>query len=425
MASSFTWLDYSEEDKRKMTGVIDQFRERDTRDELGIGSVRDGFADLLFPGTNTIQTRAKYFLFVPWIYLELENKKIPSNQFSLKARQIEIDLIKALMNSEDKEGIFGKYAGKNLKRLPSSVYWQGLGQLGIRRFKGNQSQYFQLVDRFYIKHNRNRARVEEGELPGDGERVERNWHGSLPPVPNDFPKNASLALTANEAEYLKECLIQSAHGSLLAFLVNINTSEIRKFLKDTKSVSFPWEHSRYNSFSEEIKKQLEHARYFSEIIWGVSLMYNLMLAEKANSINENQTDRVKDYGVRLQNWWEIVLKRKSSFIEWANPRQPFWEVVRSSHSRVTPATRRFIDSWIDITIKWLDKENLEKLVKDPDVQHLISERERSLKRGQARLHNPRALELWGGAAGIGRLDYRWGNTAQVIVGDILKGLANN
>ena len=35
-------------------------------DELGIGLIRDGFSDLFFPGTSTIQTRAKYFFIVPY-----------------------------------------------------------------------------------------------------------------------------------------------------------------------------------------------------------------------------------------------------------------------------------------------------------------------------------------------------------------------
>lgn len=41
--STFVWLDYSERDRRKMLDVVDLFREHDTRDELGIGSVRDAF----------------------------------------------------------------------------------------------------------------------------------------------------------------------------------------------------------------------------------------------------------------------------------------------------------------------------------------------------------------------------------------------
>ena len=62
--SAFVWLDYSERERRKMLDVVDLFREHDTRDELGIGSVRDAFADMLFPGTSTIMTRARYFLLV-------------------------------------------------------------------------------------------------------------------------------------------------------------------------------------------------------------------------------------------------------------------------------------------------------------------------------------------------------------------------
>jgi hypothetical protein len=62
MVSQFAWLDFSEHERRKALDVIDLFRERDTRDELGIGTVRDALSDVLFPGTSTIQTRARYFL---------------------------------------------------------------------------------------------------------------------------------------------------------------------------------------------------------------------------------------------------------------------------------------------------------------------------------------------------------------------------
>jgi len=44
------------------------FKERGTRDELGLGAVRDNLAEALFPGTSTIQTRLRYMLIVPRIY---------------------------------------------------------------------------------------------------------------------------------------------------------------------------------------------------------------------------------------------------------------------------------------------------------------------------------------------------------------------
>ena len=58
MISSFTWLDYSEQERRKMLDVVDLFKEQNTRDELGIGAIRDALADQFFPGTGTVQTRA-------------------------------------------------------------------------------------------------------------------------------------------------------------------------------------------------------------------------------------------------------------------------------------------------------------------------------------------------------------------------------
>ncbi len=49
LASTFTWLDYSEHDRRQMLDAIKLLGERQTRDELGLGGVRDAFADQLFP----------------------------------------------------------------------------------------------------------------------------------------------------------------------------------------------------------------------------------------------------------------------------------------------------------------------------------------------------------------------------------------
>src|SRR5215210_1967417 len=149
MASSFTWLDYSEHERRKMLDVVHLFQEKDTRDELGIGAVRDAFADLLFPGTSTIQRRARYFLFIPWMYLKLEKGKVPSNSINRRSRDEEIALIKVLVRSDDSSGVIGERARRNLKRLPSNIYWQGLGRWGIRLFPGSQDQYFRSLDSCY------------------------------------------------------------------------------------------------------------------------------------------------------------------------------------------------------------------------------------------------------------------------------------
>ena len=203
MTSSFTWLDYSEHERRKMLDVIELFGERTTRDELGIGGVRDAFADLLFPGTSTIQTSAKYFLFVPWIYLSLEEKRIQSSKVTERARKLEILLAQEL---------------ERLQRLPSSVYWQGLRQWDIRRFSGSQEEYHRSLDLFYERqrrHGMSKSEFEGESADGSGQL---NWH-SVPSMPEDFPTGATLDLTVVEADYLRERILSSCTHSLLAWLV--------------------------------------------------------------------------------------------------------------------------------------------------------------------------------------------------------------
>jgi Family of unknown function (DUF6361) len=216
VASSFAWLDYSEHEKQKMLDVIDLFREKETRDELGIGVVRDAFADMLFPGTSTIQTRARYFLFIPWIYRGLERRRVGSARIAAETRKREVALTRAILGSEDSRGVFGKQAGANLKRLASSVYWQGLGTWGIRTFSGSQDQYHRSLDAFY-KRGDKCQRTDDGE-PIDETTLE-NWHVGLPPEPAGFLESSSLRLSKRDAEYLRERIMASVPDTLLAFLV--------------------------------------------------------------------------------------------------------------------------------------------------------------------------------------------------------------
>ena len=211
MASSFTWMAYAEAERRQVLDVITLFSERDTRDELGIGSVRDSLSDLLFPGTNVIQTRARYFLFISWVYLELERLRVPSRDIELRARKAETALIEPLSHSDDVGGIIGIAAGLRLKRLASNVYWLGLGRWGIRIFPGSQEQYHRSLDRFYAGAHRG-LRNDDGEPLDETGTI--NWHTGLPPIPRNFPERISFRLPRVEAEYLRERLLARAPGTV-------------------------------------------------------------------------------------------------------------------------------------------------------------------------------------------------------------------
>ena len=131
MTSTFTWLDYSEREKRKMLDVIEISLASKKPRRVRNRNCKGRFADLLFPGTSTIQTRARYFLFVPWIYLGLERRKTSADVMA-DLTQHRSKTYRRARGFGRSAGTIGVLARASLKRLPSNVYWQGLGVWGIR-----------------------------------------------------------------------------------------------------------------------------------------------------------------------------------------------------------------------------------------------------------------------------------------------------
>ena len=102
-----------------------------------------------------------------------------------------------LEKNDDKDGIIGLRAGTALKQVPSMSYWSGLERWGIRRRRGTREQWSR-------SHQYDRA-------TDDGERLESVswWHDNLVDPPSDFPYEASLEMSAGEAEYLAERITTS------------------------------------------------------------------------------------------------------------------------------------------------------------------------------------------------------------------------
>ena len=399
--SSFSWLDYSEHDRRRALQVIDEFRERDTVDELGIGSIRDSIADLLFPGTSTIQTRAAYFLFIPWMYQRLEKRKIPSAEVGERARREEIALIEALLASDDLDGIIGKRARRNLRRLPTHIYWMGLGTWGIRLYPGSQDQYHRSLDRFHAGRD-HAPRGDDGE-PMTGGRT-RNWHPALPDPPEGFPREARLALRREDAEFLRERILNKAPGTLLAFMVDHDIPP--------EDADFPWEHSRYAEFPLKNRNELTHARRFSEVMHGAQLLYNLVLADL-----KKDEDGQQYFGERLREWREMLERGAEDYAGW--DREEFWRTAKRGGLRLPHPTKLFVERWWNLVI---DRRELD-VGASREARTMVADRERQLKRGQARVNGGRPLDLWGGDSGSRQLDYRWNAIVRQILTDIQDGRA--
>jgi len=399
MTSSFTWVDFAEDDRRKMAQVIDLFREQDTRDELGLGALRDGFADFFFPGTSTIQTRARYFLFVPWMYRNHEERGTPGAKIVRSARRDEIALIGALADSGEQDGVIGIEKREKLQRLPSSIYWAGLGAWRVRRFPGSQEQYRGAWD--WLLTHRETTRLNDDHEPDDTSSV-RTWDPELPTMPLDFPKGASFMLKHHEAEYLQH-RISELRSTLLSHLINETTP--------AEETQFPWDHPEAANFPEKLKMPLEHARLFSEAMHGAALLYNLMLAEASRN-----AEWISGYRGSFTSWSTFVATRQAVFQRWH--RGEFWAMANSANCRVTARTRRFVDKWLDLVLKSASPESL---IDHGGARELVREREQILKRSRARLGNPHALERWNGSSGAQQLDYRW-HRVRTIVADVLRGL---
>jgi len=402
MASTFAWLDFSDKERREALEVIDLFREEDTRDELGLGVIRDTFADLLFPGTSTIQTRARYFLFVPWLLKDLEDRRTHASDWSRRARNQQGRLRDSLIAGGEESGVIGYRAGLHVQRLPHSVYWQGLRRWGILRFQGSEEEYRRRLNLTYRRHGRSQ-RADDEEPIEDGWGP--NWDPYLPPKPDDLLKATTFALESHEADYMVHRIATRTTDSLLHHLIEI------KALVSEESM-FVWEHIDPDELPHPLRSHVEHARNFSESMHGAPLLYNLMLAEE-----KGDDERVDRYRTWLASWWGMLQVRRSAMSSW--DRHDFWETVRGAGGRVSPQTRQFVLDWWNLAFA---ANRIETLMASSHARELIADRERRLKRARARIGNPRALELWNGAAGTAQLDYRWSRPVKALLNDILEPL---
>jgi hypothetical protein len=396
MPSTFAWVDFEEKDRQKMMEVIKMFQETDTRDELGIGTIRDTFSELFFPGTTTIQTRLKYMLFIPWIYLRLEKSKTPSNQFAQKVFSDEVALINALLKSDDTLGVIGGEAKESLRRMASSVYWPGLARWGIRQFNGSAEELHRYMDHYYAAKSNV---IKDDDREPVGELVRDNWHSGLPSIPEGFPNEASFKLSCAEAQYLLERIMANCSSTLLAYLASEGQPTDARYI---------WEHPAYGDFPARLKMKVDHARNFAITINGAALLYNLMLAEK-----RQDEELISKYKERLEKWIENM--SIFNYTNWSH--EEFWDLVENA-GRIPPLTKKFVSDWFSIVN---GSVNLNNLIENNDARNLIILRERRLKRNRARLENQRALEMWTGAAGTGILSYRW-EIARSMINDLLLGL---
>lgn len=386
------WVDYSSEHREKVMAVLHALAAPEAVDELGIGRIRDGFAEILFPGTSTIQTRAKYFFIVPYLLMDLEKEKHKSaDELIKKLGEAEINLIEVL-NQDAAEGVIGARAGRGLKRKPSNIYWNGLRTFGIFRHDNlSLNNYARAVLR--LKKNKelisSYGNEEDEAVSSEGGTF---WR-CIQPDPN-WKETLSINLTYEEASFLKSRILttKKTKDSLMAFL-------LKEGYEKLQSATEIGEIGSLYQLPESIKEDFERAVRFNHFISGANIRYNVILSSGENAL---ASDR----------WAEWV---ESSFV--TNDFQDFnYREILSRLDIKSLRLIRFLDEWQQAVMSGsLD-----------GIDQLIIKREIELKsKNRAKLNNPEVYRYkhdnWVGSY---KLQYRFPG-AKTIINDIFEGLGDS
>lgn len=386
MVSQLSWLDSSRAEQQRMRELLNMFSEQESRDELGIGQIRDAFGDLLFPGTSTLHTRARYLLIVPWCVQHAARRAHRDQAVELD--RIERTVISALQAANATEGLIGRRASTGVKTLPSTIYASALRRYGID--KGPEQS----------------AVADDPEAEELTNRYTGRWPATLPQPPSGFPDTiGSLHLAAHEAAWLRERVMTSEPGSLLAHLLQPGH-------RPEPDTTAPWWVATVADAPERVRTDLEYARRFSTCLHGAALLYNLLVADAYETAG-NTTVKPPGYRALLDDWAD----RMETVEPW--DRTDMWSRLLTVNPRIATNVRArlFVETWLDLVLAGRTKGAAD----DVQLRDLVARREKAVKKTQSRLVNSKLLRSWTGASGTRQLVYRWPQVRRMLA-DIHDGM---
>lgn len=394
MASRLGWVDQDDRQRQAMISVVELFKDENTVDELGIGSIRDFVADALFPGTSVLLTRARYLLMIPWLLQQVTATSTDARAASARLRQLEGRLIHSLLRGEEQDGVIGRLAKDNLKRMPSVAYWNALGYFGIR----DPELSIEGLLRHDISSRLGHAHSAAPDDPGaERDRHVSSLHPDLPTAPADLLVSSTLSLTPAEADFLRERMALSSAGTLFAWLLEHGEASMQDYV---------WQHESLTSFPAEAAEYVDAGRRFHTLVHGAALAYNSLLAR-----TRDDADLLTQYDDRIDLWSQELQDEQPLADGWTV--EVLWSLMARRGTPVRLGTQTFVTSWVRAVA-----EHGAQAATEPAVRSLIRQRELSLKGGRARVANREALNAWTGGSGLVRLDYRW-TVARRLMHDVL------
>ena len=294
------WIDFSRSERNKVLSVLDMLSEAGTLDELGIAPIRDGFANLFFPGTSTVQTRAKYFLIVPYILKDMEHEPESNlNRLLSILNECEKECAEQfLKNNGDQTGIIGSrslVANSWVKRTPVEIYWSGLRNYGIFTDKNlSFIEYFRIIcsmkkEKINLKNSRNRGdKVDEKEYDDRDAGEYYSMHfWNIPTYVKEWRDNLNIKLSKDEGKFLKKQIITSFPESMMSYILENNQQDILacNSFKDLCSI--------IQIFPSEMQRDYKLADEFSDFLYVIRTIYNLIVSDEKNEKANSEWERLQ------------------------------------------------------------------------------------------------------------------------------------
>ena len=421
--SVLQWLDFSPTEREDVLTLLESQKDKSTIDELGLGLVRDAISDHLFPGLSTIQTRARYFLFVAWLLRDLERGNVQDDRLVLILRQREVALIYALLatdgetTDERQRGLIGRESRDTIKRLPSTIYWSGMRRLGIYQGAASLQEYLSDLPDLRRHRRRRSASTEDGE-GSDGDIGATTWDPGLPAPQDDFLTETTFDLTREEARYLNEKVLGlrtlSGQVCLLQWMVrHLDAATVSE-------LETPWDlledSDRWPALPESLRAELTHAHHFSLCTRALTAVYTRLLVAHRRDLDSDRAH----YDELLADTLAGMREHAAELQAWHAELPAFWRWI----SQVNPRLQRdrpFIEEWLRLLADQGFSVADPAVLLSIHIERWIQGRERRLKGTLARMGNPPVLQRWSPPEWLGLTDYRW-RTARDIVIDILNGL---
>lgn len=300
------WIDFSRSDRSKVLNVVQLLSEPGAVDELGIGILRDAFANYFYPGTSTIQTRAKYFFLIPYIMHDIMHERGVAAMYSNIDRAIEEmhrrewECCRILTERHKGEnGIIGStqaFDRKWVVRKPSSIYWNGIKTLGFFKAENEVMEKMSLqdclrqglalaADRAEHKSNGKRTKADEDDEIDDlliGEkRFHRFWGVGMP---QHWMQDLRIELTAREAEQMRALIAERFPNSVLNLLLKHNI-----VLDSARQLDFKYICDSVAGLPEttdKLRAKMDLAWQFSRFIYVARICYNRVYSEDYIGVEE-------------------------------------------------------------------------------------------------------------------------------------------